>query len=330
MTRPWRFLKRNASRLVNKMTLHRLEGRSVLVFTMRRSGSTLLMKMIHSQPHVGYISQPHLHQADNRDRSLRIPKFPPDDRAEEEKYVRFFEELLAGEFGVWTPWKIWDDSFSFVVDRFVVKLFTFNTLIDWVKERFDVDAVFLVRHPIPVALSIMERDWEPRSGEYLRDSRFVDRYLSGPAERMGRRVEDEGSDFQRCVLEWCLENFYPLRRIIDMDCLVLTFEELLDRPGATSELICSRLDFPDPDRMQSVVSEPTSTAREGSRYDIRRRGADYLVRRWTDQVGRRRKKRTNELLEAFELDAYDAFDPLPHERLRHGASGHSPKGGRTP
>ncbi|SFM80649.1 hypothetical protein [Thermodesulforhabdus norvegica] len=154
-------LKAFSKQTLGRLCIYRLTEKPIFIFANRRGGSTLVMEMIYSQPGVDYIAQPldlwQLHPHFNRLPHPLRSKFIALKEEEEERLAKYFTDLLAGRIRLRNQWRIFDRNFSFLVNRLVVKVCNAHALIDWFNEHFDIHCLYLIRHPIATALSIINR-----------------------------------------------------------------------------------------------------------------------------------------------------------------------------
>ena len=307
---------------LGQMHLYRLTEKPIVIFATRRGGSTLLMEMIASQPGVDFISEP-LNLWRYRPYFDRLPH-PPRGRfismneVETQQVRSYFEHLLAGRIKAFNAWNPFRPTWSFRVRRLVVKLLGANTLIDWIAEEFDIEVLYLLRHPVSVALSCLGRNWGNDAEAYLRNTYFREQVLGLERARFADGVLAQGTPLQKFVLEWCLENFYPLQVCQERRWLVLTYEEVISRPEQVSELICSRFGLPNPERMARTISRPSRTTFfANSREAIAREGPQAMLGRWLKRVSQKELKGVQEILDAFGIRAYQAFSPYPETDLWH-------------
>jgi len=308
--------------ILGQFHLYRLTEKPIVIFATRRGGSTLLMEMIASQPGVDFVGEP-LNLWRYRPYFGRLPH-PPRGRfislsEEEARQVRsYFEDLLKGRIKAFNAWNPFHPTWSFRVRRLVVKLLGANTLIDWMAKEFDIEVLYLLRHPVPVALSCLGRNWGNDAEAYLQNSYFRDQVLGPERARFADKVLAKGSPLEQFVLEWCLENLYPLSVYHERHWLVLTYEEIISRPLDISKLICSRLGLPDPERMARMVGRPSRTTFfADAREAIVKRGPQAMLRRWLKRVSQEELKRVQEILDVLGIRAYQAFSPHPAESLCH-------------
>lgn len=304
--------------LVGYICFVRPSERPIFIFSTRRSGSTLLMWVLHSQPGVDYIDEP-LNLWRLHPHFRRLPH-PPSGHfisltdTEEERLYGYLRELLSGKVRFRHRGNLLDPGRTFLVRRFVVKNINATPLIDWFTEKFDADIVYLLRHPGAVAESLLRKGWKSTAQVYLENSVYSTN-LNAVQRDLAQRILEEGSPFQQCVLEWCLDNLYPLGVWRERPWLTLSYEELVMRPQEMSRLLCERLRLPDPKRMQKVLRLPSRTSSVDSKKVIRTEGPRALVGRWLKYVDKGEIEGIRELLNVFGIEVYRADSPYPDEAL---------------
>ena len=309
-------------RLLGQFHIYRLAEKPIVIFANRRGGSTLLMEMITSQPGVDFINEP-LNLWRYRPYFDRLPH-PPRGRfislsEDEARQVRsYFGDLLSGRIKAFNTWNPLRPTWSFRVHRLVVKLLSANALIDWFRQEFDIEVVYLLRHPVAVALSCPRRNWGNDAKAYLQNPFFREQVLGLERARFAEGVLAKGTSLQKFVLEWCLENLYPLQVYRERPWLIITYEEVVSRPEQMSELICSRLGLPDPQQMARMVFRPSRTTFFAeSRQAIATQGPQALLGKWQKQVPQEDLKGVQEILDVLGIWVYGAFSPYPVANLCH-------------
>jgi len=306
---------------MGQLSVYKATENPIFVFSTRRSGSTLLMRMIYSQKKVDYVDQP-------LDLWKPHPCFEDIPRPTYSQYItldehdkktlrEFFDKVISGGIRIRNQWDITDVNFSFRVNRLVVKILNGLPMIDWFSKEFELDIIYQIRHPIPVALSTLKRGWGNVASAYLEDEQFCEEHLDATKVDFGRKVLRQGSRIQQFVLEWCLRNTYTLRRFRKRSWLTLTYEEVVSRPREVSELICHKLDLPNHSRMREVIETPTATTTSSSKQAINDSGSVSLVDRWMHELSPEEVSEAADVLEVFEIEVYSASDPFPHSEVCH-------------
>lgn len=275
------------------------------------------MEVIAANHGVRYIDQPfalfraapgHLAQLLIPDRS----KFLTLDPEEELRVRRFVEGLLDGSVQVNAPWAPWRRTFHWRTDRVVLKIVSAKTLIDWFDRTFDLRIVYSTRHPIPASLSVLRNGWELSAPPYLRNPHFIEAHLTDAQLALGHDVLRSGAPLEQHVLGWTLENLVPLRLLPERPLwLFVSYEQAMLDPEGTIASLVEHLDLPDRDRMEKQVRVASrSTRKSHSTYDP----ADETrarLRAWRRHVSEEDERAAMRILDAFEIDLYQASEDLP-------------------
>ncbi len=314
-------LKHYAKALLGSLCVYRLSMKPIIVLSTRRSGTTLLLRMLYSQSGTDFVDQPfdlwryHPH-ADQ----IPIPPYRQYvnlNSEEKDCFFAYYQKLIEGSHRLRNQWNVFDAYYSLIVDRLIIKELNAKILTDEFAQHADCECIYLIRHPIPTALSILKRSWGHTAWAFLEDEWFSYQFLDKETDGFCRDVLNHGSLLEIYVLEWCLDNLYPLGVARQRDWVPLTYEELVLRPYSVSSMLCNRFDFPDPDRMAEAVAQPSKTSVDSSKTAIKRVGPASMVERWQDQISESLKVKINDILDLFEISTYSAFDAYPVDDFCH-------------
>ncbi len=312
---PREVLRRALQHLLGHIPRYRLTERPLLTFTMRRSGSTLLLRLLYTQPGIDYINEPlNLWLPHPHLRRLPIPplgKFISLTPEAEAQLAAYMSDLLEGRVRLRNQWHPLRGDYSVVVHRLVVKILNANALIDWFARRFNVDLLFFVRHPLAVAESLIRLGWPRIVDAYLEDAWFRDRYLSGERERLARAVLAHGSPWEVFTLEWCLENIHPLHVWQEIGAALLTYEDLVGKPEETVQWMAERFRLPEPERILRALAMPSRTAAADTKHALAHSGPRALLSRWRERIPPDEIAKSQEILDTFGITLYRAEDVYP-------------------
>ena len=222
-----RWQRQRASRAAKQLAvidLHRDVARGLYLSSWQRSGSTWLARIITSFPKTRLVYEP-----SNMRQQLYVggephlvplgPAGPGDDLGDDGIAIR---RALAGTTsGSWTNPKIT----SRLPQRRVVKDIRTVGALPWIADAFPVTPmIFLIRHPMAVAHSILELGWSI-DADLLASSNIIE---ADPAllERMRQRallVE---------VGQWVAHHSYALRHPASARTHVILYEDLVRSPEA--------------------------------------------------------------------------------------------------
>lgn len=289
----------------------------ICLYATRRGGSTWVMDLIAATQGVRYIDQPfgmrsasqrHLEHLPLVERGQFI-HLAPDEKAQIE---RFLAGLFSGEIVVNAPWELWRPRYQRVTDRVLLKIVDAKGLMDWIEARFRVQTVYLTRHPIPTALSILRNGWDLTAQAYLHCEPFVEQHLDARQEAKAWDLLRSGTSLQQHVLNWGLENLLPLRVLPDRPhWLHLTYEDCVLHPETVIQALADHLDLENAERMRKRVGTPSrSTKRAISTYAAEQAGMERLAR-WQRHVDETARTQVQEVLSLLEIDLYETSESLP-------------------
>lgn len=296
----------------------------IAIVSSPRTGSTWLMEALTSQPGYKLVNEP--------DHPIMLQyhgclSFTPRwnwlwlDGREKEEYAHFLlTDEQSGLFGPVRPRDWWSRRRT---TRRVLKFVRMNALIEWV-ESIGLQPVYLIRHPIPVALSCIKRRHVIRLGDFLAEPHFA-RLLTAAQIREVQALDERGDCLAQFVAQWCLENLVPLRsRRVGSHIPLSAYEwRLLDQEGEARRL-ADALDVPDADRMAKYARRPsrvTDTTPSDTKLDISSGHAHRLISRWHRDVSPKDERRLMGIVECFEIDAYRMGDDLPTIQPNSSPSG---------
>jgi hypothetical protein len=315
----FRKLKWRVKRLSNLHTAG--EEPDIFLFSTPRSGSTWLMEMLATQPGIKPISEP-----------FWVPRFegiagplPASwefllPHPQRESAIRaYLEALMANQLGIGSP-APWSRGHKWVSHRLVLKILRCKDLMNWCEETFGCRVIYLVRHPLAVSLSRREC---PQLPHFLANEGYCRRFVGADLRDYASRILESGTDLEKKVVDWCLQNLPPLLYLDRRRWLCIHYEDLLVNPAAVVDRLASFLKLPDPARMHRQLRVP-SRSTTGSDPDTRahqarsgnRQSTSYLLDKWRVRVSDEEEKNAFAILARFAVDLYSAGESLPTRRLQ--------------
>jgi hypothetical protein len=305
--------------------------RNICLFATRRGGSTWLMEIIGANRGVRALDQPFSSSTGTLTaaQARAMPKFDGGmivalDPDQERAFRRYADRVFSGAIPVAAPTRFWTREFDFRSDRLVLKITDANTIIDWFDANYEVDIVYLARHPIPQALSCIRNGWTLDVGPFLRSRAFCDAHLDEDLVAYAGHVLDQGSDLDRFVLNWTLENLVPMR-LLDArpHWTYLTYEQCVLDPEGVAHEIARGLDLTDTAAMQRVLARASRSAHfssDATRERIRSGDRGALVGGWRQVVDREQEKRVMRIVERFGIERYRAGELCSEPPARYPAA----------
>lgn len=295
--------------------------RDICLFCTRRGGSTMVMEAIAANKGVKFLDQPLEVTTESLTaaQARAMPKVESGelvslDLDEEQRLKDLLGAIFAGSLPVNAPWRFWRRDFDFRTDRLVLKIVGAKALIDWFDSSFDVDIVYVTRHPIPQSLSCIHNRWTLTAKAYLRNESFVAEHLDDGTLARCWDVLRAGSPLDRFVLNWALENLVPIRLLPDRPhWSFVSYEATVLDPGLLLHL-AEALDLDDAEAMLRSVGRPSRSSGLSSPTTRERiAGGDRraLLGGWRRHVSPDEERTAMASLDLLGIDLYRPGDDLP-------------------
>ena len=318
---------------------HSSTQKDILLFSTRRGGSTLLGQMLSANRGIRNIDQPLTLYAPNGIGGLLrsqlckkyLPQMPYSQYVsltpkEQKQLLSFMDLLISGELSLnpWLEYKASGKKYFCLTDRVMLKITDANAIIDWFVSNFDSHIIYLIRHPIPNALSITKNRWMITVPAYLDNKRFSEQYLNNNLRKISKKIMDSKNYFLQGILNWCVENVVPLK-YSNSNFLTLSYEELVLSPMQIIQLLSERFNLNDTERMHKISGLPSySTSLSDKRIieNIKKQFSmkekyDRIISRWRQEILPEQEEQAMELLNAFGIEAYKFGSAIPHEHYLH-------------
>jgi hypothetical protein len=158
-----------------------------------------------------------------------------------------------------------------------------------------------------------------RAEANLRHKSFRERYLTKTQVELGWTVLHDGSEFEKRILEWCLDNIVPWKIVTTRphDWLFMTYEELVLSPDQSLRLIADRFGLCHFDRLRQAMTRP-SAATHGSRLKVvRRSDPASLVQEWRSSVSAEMEAQAHTIIQEFGISAYEFGSYVARDEFLH-------------
>lgn len=278
-------------------------GDAVFLAGSGRSGTTWLSEVINHRREYRYVFEPFHPGKVSLCQHFRPRQYlrPTDAR---EEYLEPAREVLSGRIR-----SAWTDRFhrSFLARRRLIKDIRANLFLGWLTTRFPgLRTVLLLRHPCAVAASRIKLGWRSRIEEILAQEDLVQDHL----EAVRDELRGAGTEFERHVLVWCVENAVPLAQLTGSGAHLVFYEHLCATPETELRRLFGYLEpGPDADLDRSVYEalkkvSPAGWDREASPPETSPHG-------WRRSVTGSQMDRAVEILGTFGLDGLYNRGPMP-------------------
>ena len=234
------------------------EATTVFLLSSGRSGSTWLSEMLQSIPSTRTIFEPfHATRGYHELAEHRYRYLPPEQ--ENAALLETLSDVLAGRRR-----SAWSDQFNPLIPttfrRRLVKEVRANLLSPWLTRALPAARfLFLVRHPIPLALSQLKGGWVLSSQRLHDQAELAGHYGLDRFSRFGWPTEG----FESLVLFWAIENLVALDCAERSGALLIRYEDLVLRPGASLASIGRHIGVEFTEQVRDSFSETSWSSRKG-------------------------------------------------------------------
>ncbi len=295
---------------------HEKTRRDICLFASRRGGSTWLQEVICEngrirsidQPFSFYSGPPFLHEHLPIMSNSLFLHIDQDDEVRVKKYV---DDIFAGRLVLGTQWRFWKKSFLLKSNRTLLKITKGKSLMGWFADNYDVDMIWLIRHPIPQSLSVIKAGWENDSKVYLQNKFFVNQYLSDDLVEFSENVMRQGDILEKYVLNWCLESlvpFYTMKKRPDV--ILISYEESVLKPECMTGYLSDKLLLDNSGSMRKGTSIPSRTTKF-TNDNVNTVDWKNKLKQWQDTVPKDLQNSCFDIVERFGLDLYSRSSYLP-------------------
>lgn len=192
--------------------------------------------------------------------------------------------------------------------RLLIKLIRAHLMIEWLRRRAPhIPMVFLVRHPLAVAISRLQLGWDTHLDELLGQPELIADYFPARAARLRALVDP----FEQHVATWAIENAVALKQLQGARARVVHYEHLCVRFDDELAGVLDHLGRAAPESADRLRDTPSQLVAEHSAIV---QGSDPL-RQWMSRCGPDRRARAGEILSWFGLDGIYGTDATPRVHL---------------
>jgi hypothetical protein len=202
----------------------------------------------------------------------------------------------------------WVDFFNHRVfaRKRLVKEIRANLFLKWLDRQFPgMPVVLLFRHPLAVAASRLHHGWSNDLEDFLRQDRLMADHL----EPFRGLIETTTDAFDKHVLQWCIENYIPLRQFRRGEIHLAFYENFSVDPRPEIERLFAFLGKPFAQTIFERIERPSrmTWAKPGSR-QASKSDADG----WRAHVSAEQMRRSLEIVARFGLDVIYGEASLPN------------------
>lgn len=298
---------------------HHKSNPDIFIFTLPRTGSTLLAEILNTDPAVKTASESMALNRDNRrvlrnyfDLEFLAERYVDITADELEQLLGYYSDLSEGK--TWNSY-YWSDFFSsdhrLATSRTLFKTHRITYYFREFMERFRGDhGLYLLRHPVAHSLSRMSQGWDDYIELFAVSEKIMD-LIPRNAGVMIEQVKDSGSPMEKFVLSWCLENYVFIHHYqeeeLPANVIPVFYEDLVWEPELSIRELCLKLGLGYNEKMLSMVKVPSSGivhSEDETEDQIRAGNRDYLTARWKERVNETEREKLQQILTELGITIY--------------------------
>ena len=312
-------IKGSIKQLIKVFHRHNKSLPDIYIFSLPRSGSTLLAEVLNTNPKSKTASESF---ALNQDNVQLLKNYFREDFLSEryidvstldlEKITSYYTALSEGK--TWNSY-YWSDLFSknhhYNTSRTIFKThkvtYHYDDLMNHFKDDF---GIYLLRNPIAVSISRLRMGWSTYIDDYSKSNKIKD-FISIDLKYTIEEVKQTGTELEKQVLSWCLENciflINKLNGTTPKNVITVFYEDLILNPKKTLLKICSITGLEYHSDMLKIFNQPSSGivhSKKLVKQEILAGNSLYLVNRWKKEVDIKSQQRIEKLLGKFGYDFY--------------------------
>ena len=287
---------------------------AVFLAGVSRSGTTWLSDVINYRNQYRYMFEPFYSKEVEICQNLN-PKHYIAENSKDEEFTQIVETILAGNLK-----NYWSDRFNKkkISNKRLIKAIRANLFLKWLHNTFPgLPIIFLIRHPIAVAVSKVKLGWQRDLGKYLRQTDLMDDFLHPFQDEIMRseeRYKESGDSFENHIFSWCIENYVPLKQFRTGEIHMVFYESCCTNPENETRRLFSYLGE---DYDNSILNKINSASKL-SRKDSPINTGKNLITSWEKHVTTAQIEKAVAILRLFKLDQIYSSETTPcEENLSH-------------
>lgn len=303
----------------NLLNFHKKgNNKDVFIFASARGGSTLLENIIMQDRNVQHLFEPLNWKRFISKRTSLQPTYDHLYALEKQDLYMindYFNKIFNNKITFHFPFALWKKENTLRPERYVFKFINGKNWINYFEENYDIQVIYLVRHPVATALSRISWGWTDFNDRFkimLKNQDFKDKVPNDLIE-LSNNIFSQGTQLEKFVLGWCLENYIPLKVLDRSNWLLISYEEIVLHPEESVARITNFLNIEENETMLNRIFSPSNSNSaflnkkklfNSQSLNERRQ----LVNTWRKKVDNKSIERIEWMLDQFDLNIYKNGD----------------------
>lgn len=304
-----RLLRRAKARLIRFTPEHP----PVLVFGLRRGGSTMVSDAVSANRGVWFANEPYAMFPARpgfaeKSRRLFVPPhshFFALTEAEQETFATFTHDLLRADIRSMGTARHTLPGLK--ANRTCLKILNTPWMLPWFAAETGAHIIATIRHPGAQARSVMRQNWGYPLEAYLARPDALAHVFSPEQCRAAQEIWDSEDPWARGVLDWVITS-HPLRHAEGGQVYKVTYEEVVQAPERfIDEVLIGKCGLGDRDAMLSAILRPSGSSAmntAAATQSIAARDVERIVNGWRDKCSAAELATGQGILDQFGVSVY--------------------------
>ncbi|MEM6409565.1 MAG: hypothetical protein AAF700_14275 [Pseudomonadota bacterium] len=302
-------LRRAKARLIRFEKAHP----PVLVFGLRRGGSTMVSDAASANRGVWFADEPYAMFPgrpgfDEKSRRLFVPvhsHFFALTEAEQSTFESFTNDLLRAHF--WQMGTARRTLPGLKANRTCLKILNAPWMLPWFAAHAGAHSIVTIRHPGAQARSVMRQNWGTPAEAYLARPEALAQVFSSEEVDAAQTIWDSGDPWARAVLDWVITS-HPLRHTQGAQVHKVTYEQVVRAPEQfIDEVLVGKCGLSDRDAMLSAILRPSGSSAmntAAATQSIAERDVERILNGWRDTCSAAELATGQQILDQFGVTEY--------------------------
>ena len=286
---------------------------AILVFGMRRGGSTMLTDAISANCGVWFADEPYAmfgHRRGYAEKSARLftPKhshFFDLSGDEKSQFAAFSHDLLAAHFRTMGTARRTKSLLR--TDRACLKILNAPWMLPWFAQETDAHIIAVTRHPGAQARSVLRQGWQFPVEAYLGRPDMLEAVFSPAQLARAQDIFAGGDPWHIAVLDWVITS-HPLRHATGPKVTRVSYEDIVAGPTEFIDaVLVDKCGLMERDVMEQAILRPSGSSHlntAAATQSIALRDVEKMLNGWRAQSSPEELSAGQKILDTFEIDAY--------------------------
>jgi hypothetical protein len=290
---------------------------AVLVFGLRRGGSTMVTDAISANRGVWFADEPYAMFKQRRgytEKSARLhsPKhshFFGLSNAEQERFAAFSHDLLDAQFRTMGTARRTKSLMR--ADRTCLKVLNAPWMLQWFAQETDAHIIAVTRHPGAQARSVLRQGWQFPVEAYLDRPDVLTPAFTPDQIAQAQDIFARADPWQVAVLDWVITS-HPLRHADGPRVIRTSYEQIVTDPSRfVGAVLISKCGLTRREAMGQAILRPSGSSHlntAAATRSIASRNLEKMLNGWRAHTTDEELSSGQAILDSFEVDAYRFID----------------------